>query len=151
MTVDEFKKTIPGILELAIDLGNSVFQDYVRVSVDIYCLNYIDQVVDYLHNLWLKDLIDNHIAWNASKCLGTLAGEALVRHHNWEWSINDDNIPVVKAYGNTMSPITKIFKIITEPNDVNDSLTEGSVISLYTAFLAMLELKSRRDTDVENN
>ena len=78
------------------------------------------------------------MAWNASVCFGILLGEMIIKKHNFNWTINDEKIPVIETNDkDQLSPITKIYKIITSKYD-----DEGTPSGFYNGFLTIEKLNN---------
>ncbi len=132
MQLDEFKTNIPVFLEQAISVGNKVSDGKAKLSCSLAGIKEMDPVIDYLHNLWKKGLIDDTVAWNASVSFGVLLGEIIIREQGFHWVICDE-LPVVETdEHNQMSPITKLYKIITDELD-----GEGTPSGFYNGFKAI--------------
>ena len=129
MNIHEFMNHIPEFLQQAFDVGDHLSQGKTELTVSLEGIEKMDPIVDYLHNLWKKQLIDDTVAWNVSVSLGVLLGEIIIKEHGFHWAIID-GIPVVETdEGNRLSPITKIYKIVTDEDD-----TEGSPSGFYSGF-----------------
>ncbi len=135
MQLNEFIENIPSFVDQAIDVGNKISNSESSLEVELSSIDKMDPVIDYLHNLWKKELINDTVAWNSSVFFGVLLGEIIIKEHGFHWAINDDEIPVVETEdGNQLSPITKLYKIIT---DEDDEGSEGSPSGFYSGFKAL--------------
>lgn len=144
MDIQEFKNNIPNFLKQANDIGNHISKNETNLTVSLENIEKMDPIVDYLHNLWRKHLIDNNVAWNVSVSLGVLLGEIIIQEHGFHWSIVND-IPLVETdEGNRLSPITKIYKIITNEEDC-----EGSPSSFYSSFKALQQISEMSEEERE--
>lgn len=129
----EFTKQIDKQINNAIEIGKNCSENKILLNTNIEDIYNLDEVVEYVRNLFFKNLIDKEVAWNISIALGTLLGEMIINKHECKWSTNKDNIPVIETEtGNQLSPITKIYKIILSDDD-----TEGRPSSFYNVFLAL--------------
>lgn len=144
MQLDEFKKNIPVFLEQAITVGNKVSNGKAKLSCTLAGIKEMDSVIDYLHNLWKKALIDDIVAWNSSVSFGVLLGEIIIREQGFHWSICND-LPVVETDDyNQLSPITKLYKIITDEHD-----GEGTPSGFYNGFKALQQYYAMSDDEIE--
>lgn len=135
MNLNEFEKSTPALIEDAIKTGSSIPGVKKRLTPSTDSMEELDTVVEYLHQLWKKRLIDDTVAWNLSVTFGALLGEMIIRKHGFHWAMNKYEIPVVeKGKRNQMSPITKIYKII-----VDEESNEGLPSLFYKGFFALLE------------
>ena len=136
MNLSEFKESIPSLLEKAKNTGEMMTEGTAKLIPSIGCLGDIDRVVVTLNSFFNRGLINDVVAWNASVSLGALLGEAIIREHGFHWAMTEDGMAVVETEdGNQISPITKIYKIITADNEC-----EGSPSSFYNALLALMQL-----------
>lgn len=132
MDIQEFKEQLPSLIEQALVIGRDVFGEECKLTNSIDSIGELDKVVASLHNLWKKKLIDDNIAWNTSFLLGTLLGEMIINEQGYHWVIEED-LPVVETLRhNQLSPISKIFKIITD----EDSF-EGTPSGFYKTFITL--------------
>lgn len=144
MNIQEFMNHIPDFLQQAFDVGDHLSQGKTELTVSLESIEKMDPIVDYLHNLWKKQLIDDAVAWNVSVSLGVLLGEIIIKEHGFHWAIIDD-IPVVETdEGNRLSPITKIYKIVTDEDD-----TEGSPSGFYDGFKVLQQYSEMSEEEKE--
>lgn len=145
MNMEEFRNNIPSFIEQSINIGKSIPDCNICLTASLKCINELDTTVEYLHKLWLKHLIDDTVAWNMSVMLGTLLGEMIINERCFHWVINNENLPVVETEEkNTLSPITKIYKIITDKNDC-----EGTARGFYEGFRILEQYHSLNDDEKE--
>lgn len=141
MNLEEFRENIPSFIEQAIDIGKDTSDGKIVLTTSLGYINELDTTVEYLHNLWAKNLIDNTVAWNVSVALGTLLGEMIINKRGFYWTINKENIPVVETEcKNQLSPISKLYKIITDEDDC-----EGTPSGFYEGFKTLEHYHSLRD------
>ncbi len=146
MTLEEFKMNIPGFIKQAISVGNKVLEGKVNLSCSLSGIKEMDPVIAYFHNLWVKGLIDDNVAWNSSVSFGVLLGEIIIREHDFHWEMRDD-LPVIETDDhNQLSPISKLYKIITAENDV-----EGSPSGFYNGFIALQQYYAMSDEERKKN
>lgn len=144
MTICEFKENIPTFIEQAVDTGRKITEGKTVLSASLASIGDLDGIIDNLHNLWAKHLIDNDVAWNVSVSFGVLLGEMIISEHDFRWVMND-GLPVVETDdGNQLSPITKINKIITDEDSC-----EGSPTTFYEGFLALEQYLNMSDEEKE--
>lgn len=147
MKIDEFLENKHAFIEQAIDVGNKVSTGDANLTLDLSSIEKMDPIVDYLHNLWKKDLINDTVAWNSSVAFGVLLGDIIIKEHGFHWAMNEEEIPVVETDdGNQLSPITKLYKIIT---DEYDDGGEGSPSSFYSGFKALQQYYAMSDEEKE--
>ncbi len=147
MQLSEFIESIPSFVEQAIDIGKKLSNGDSDLTLDLSSIKKMDPIVDYLHNLWRKDLIDNTIAWNSAVVFGVLLGEIIIKEHGFYWAINEEKIPVVETEDrNQLSPITKLYKIVT---DEEDDGGEGSPSGFYDGFKALQQYYAMSDEERE--
>ena len=143
MKVLEFKENIDRYINQANEIGNHINKSDLKPN--LVCINDLDEVVEKVHSLWIKGLIDDTVAWNTSVALGVLLGEMIIKEHSYHWAINSEDIPVVETDDNNqLSPITKIYKIVIDEDDC-----EGSPSSFYSGFKAILEYYAMSDEEKE--
>lgn len=144
MDLETFKANIPELVDEAVEAGKKMSEGRTVLTVSIDSIKDMDPIVEYLHHLWDKKLIDDHIAWNISYIFGTLLGEIIIKEQGFHWEIFD-NLPVVgKNEKNWVSPISKIYKIITDTDD-----GEGMPSNFYDSFKVMLQYESMSDEEKE--
>lgn len=143
MKLLEFKKDIERYINQANEIGNSVNNNDLKP--DLQYINNLDEVVESIQNLCIKGMIDDTVAWNVSVALGVLLGEMIIKEHGYHWAMNDNDIPVVETNDNNqLSPITKIYKIVTDEDDC-----EGSPSSFYEGFKAFLQYYAMSNEEKE--
>lgn len=132
MNIQEFKEQLPSLIEQALVIGRDVIGEDCKLTKSIDSIGELDKVVASLHNLWKKKLIDDNIVRNTAYLLGTLMGEMIINELGYHWLIEED-FPVVETLrNNQLSPISKIFKIITD----EDSF-EGTPSGFYKTFITL--------------
>ena len=131
--LEEFIKQIDEQIEKAIEHGRKCGKKGLELNTSIETIDKLDEVVEFIRNLYQKRLIDENVAWNTAVSLGTLLGEMIIKKHGFRWDINSDNIPIIKTTENDqLSPITKVYKIIVSEDDI-----EGRPSSFYNGFIAL--------------
>ena len=147
MQLGEFIESIPSFVEQAIDVGNKLSHGDANLTLELTSIKKMDPIVDYLHSLWRKGLINDTVAWNSSVAFGVLLGEIIIKEHGFHWALNNEEIPVVETEdGNQLSPITKLYKIITEEDDDG---SEGSPSGFYSGFKAIQQYYAMSDEERE--
>ena len=142
MDLNEFKERIPAFFEQAVTIAERISDGKRELGPSLDKLTELDGVVEYLHNLQNKGLINDTVVWNASVAFGVLLGEMIIREHGFHWVI-DDQLPMVETDdGNRLSPITKLYKILTD-----DDNCEGSPSGFYDGFLALQQYYAMRDEE----
>ena len=145
MTVEEFMKEIPKLVDQAKLIAKDAFDEPIELSTDISDIEKLDYIVSYSRKLRLKGLIDDHVAWNLSVSLGTVLGEMMIKENGYHWYINKNDIPVVGPdEERCASPITKIEKILNSEED-----DEGSPSSFYNSWLALCKYYAMSDEEKE--
>lgn len=145
MNIEEFRESIPSFIEQAIDIVKEISDGQTVLTTSLECINELDTTVEYLHNLWVKNLIDNTVAWNVSVTLGILLGKMIINERGFYWTINNEDIPVVETEDkNQLSPISKLYKIIIDENDC-----EGTASGFYEGFKALEHYHSLSDDEKE--
>lgn len=145
MDLQEFKGSIDDFVQKAIDIGLQVSSGEITLVSDISAIDELDTVIDAVHNLRRKELIDDNVSWNISVTLGTLLGEMIIKENGFHWAINSNDIPVVETEEkNQLSPITKIYKILLDNKD-----EEGSAKSFYNGFKALQAYDQMSDEEKE--
>ncbi len=135
--LEKFIKQIDEQIEKAIELGRKCGENELDLNTSIETIDKLDEVVEFIRNLYQKRLIDENVAWNTSVSLGTLLGEMIIKRHGFRWNINSDNIPIIKTpKDDQLSPITKVYKIIVSEDD-----SEGRPSSFYNGFIALYNNK----------
>lgn len=143
MNLEDFLKNKVEWIQQAIDMGDYCVGGPIKLKDDIKYIDNLDMVVDKTRNLVQKKMLDDNTTWNVSTVLGTLLGEMIIKKHKFKWAINDEDIPVVETKdGNQLSPITKIYKILTSEED-----DEGSPSSFYSGFLALEKLNNMNEEE----
>ena len=143
MEIQEFLSKKDEFIQNAIELGKQTTKGSIILRTDIDALEDLDKVIDEVHNLYSKKLIDDTVAWNVSVVLGTLLGEIIIKENGFHWAIN--NIPVVETEEkNQLSPISKINKIILDQDNI-----EGSAKGFYDGFIALSKYYSMSDEEKE--
>lgn len=144
MNIQEFNENIPSLVEQAVEVARKISNNETALTVSLDSIEKMDPIVDYLHNLWKKNLINDTIAWNISVSLGALLGEIIIKENNFHWALIED-LPVVETDdGNQLSPITKLYKIITDEDDC-----EGSPSSFYNGFKALQQYSAMSEEEKE--
>ncbi len=144
MELNEFINSIPSYVDLAVTMGKKLNGGNYEITTSIKDITQIDAVVSYLHNLWEKKLINDDVAWNASVAFGVVLGEMMNNEHDYHWII-EDNLPMISTDDNTKaSPITKMYKIITDEDNC-----EGTASDFYEGFMALLEIQNMSDEEKE--
>lgn len=144
MDIQEFKEHIPDFLQQAFDIGDHLAKCKTKLDVSLESIEKMDPIVEYVHHLWKKHLIDDTVAWNFSVAFGVLLGEIIIRNHGFHWTMIDD-IPVVETNeGNRLSPITKIFKIVTDEDD-----SEGTPSGFYDGFKVLQQYSDMSEEERE--
>lgn len=132
MNIQEFKEQLPSLIEQALVIGCDVIGEECKLTKSIDSIGELDNVVANLHNLWKKKLIDDNIVRNTAYLLGTLLGEMIINEQGYHWVIEED-LPVVETLRhNQLSPISKIFKIITDEDNF-----EGTPSGFYKTFITL--------------
>ena len=133
MDIQEFKEQLPSLIEQALVIGRDVFGEECKLTNSIDSIGELDKVVASLHNLWKKKLIEEAGGVDSPTfLLGTLLGEMIINEQGYHWVIEED-LPVVETLRhNQLSPISKIFKIITD----EDSF-EGTPSGFYKTFITL--------------
>ncbi len=135
--LEEFIKQIDEQIEKAIELGKKCVENELELNTSIETIDKLDEIVEFIRNLYQKKLIDENVAWNIAVSLGTLLGEMIINKHGFRWNINSDNIPIIKtSVDDQLSPITKVYKIIVSEDDV-----EGRPSSFYKGFITLYNNK----------
>lgn len=144
MDIQEFKEHIPDFLQQAFYIGDHLSKCKTKLDVSLESIEKMDPIVEYVHHLWKKHLIDDTVAWNFSVAFGVLLGEIIIRNHGFHWTMIDD-IPVVETNeGNRLSPITKILKIVTDEDD-----SEGTPSSFYDGFKVLQQYSDMSEEERE--
>ena len=145
MELIDFKASIPSFIQQAIDTGSRITNGKTVLIPSLSCIENLDSIVDYLHSLWTKGLINDTVAWNAAVSFGVLLGEMIIKEHCFHW-ILDDGLPVIETEeNNRLSPITKIYKIITDEDDC-----EGSPSGFYEGFQALQRYQNMSEEEKES-
>ena len=146
MNIQEFKANIPSFLEQAIDIVDHISNVKIdKDKIDIESLSILDDVVLYMNNLFKKDLINDTVARNAAVSLGVLLGEIIISKNPLYWDMNEEEIPVLRKNENSyISPITKVYKIITDMED-----EEGTPSGFYSGYLALEKWNAMSDDEKE--
>lgn len=133
MNIEEFKKSIPSFIDQAIDVSKNILDGETVLTTSFDSIDELDTIIEYLHNLWAKSLINDTVAWNVSVPLGVLLGEMIINERGFHWTINDESLPVVETEDrNQLSPISKLYKIITDEDEC-----EGTARGFYEGFKAL--------------
>ena len=133
MDIQEFLDEKDELVQNAIELGKKTTNNSIILRKEIDAIEDLDKVIDKVHNLYSKELINDTIAWNVSVMLGTLLGEIIIKEHGFHWAIN--NIPVIETEEkNQLSPISKINKIILDKDNM-----EGTAKSFYDGFVTLMK------------
>lgn len=144
MDLETFKANIPELVDEAIEAGKKISEGKTVLTVSLDSIKDMDPIVDYVHHLWEKELIDDNTAWNISCAFGTLLGEIIIKEHGLYWDIYNDVPVVAKDDNNWVSPISKTYKIITDTDD-----GEGTPSNFYDSFKVMLQYESMSDEEKE--
>ena len=143
MDLREFKDSIPSFIEQAVEVSQKVTDGKKTLTPSLESVKDLDGIIGYLHNLWSKKLINDTVAWNSSVAFGVLLGEMIIKEHGFDWKINDEGIPVVVTEdGNQMSPITKLYKIITDEDDC-----EGTPSGFYDGFKILMQYQAMSEEE----
>ena len=133
MDINDFLSQKEGFIEKATGVAKEVTNGEVDLTTDLSSIEDLDKVIDVIHNLKTKGLVNDTVAWNSAVMFGTILGEMIIKEHGFHWAINSEDLPVVeKDSHNQMSPITKLYKIIMDPESM-----EGSAKGFYQGFLAL--------------
>lgn len=145
MNAEELQESIPSFIEKAINLAKKISDGKITLTTSFDSIDDLDETVEYLHNLWAKKLIDDTVARNVSVTLGVLLGEMFVNEEGFHWTKNNQDIPVVETEdGNQLSPISKLYKIITDEDD-----GEGTARGFYEGFKVLEHYHSLSDDEKE--
>ncbi len=143
MDINDYLSQKEGFIEQAIGVAKEITKGEVVLTTDISSLDDLDKVIDVIHNLKTKGLVDDTVAWNSAVMFGTILGEMIIKEHGFHWAINSEDLPVVeKDSHNQMSPITKLYKIIMDPEGM-----EGSAKGFYQGFLALDEYENMSEEE----
>lgn len=135
--LEEFIRQIDEQIEKAIELGRKCGENGLELNRSIETIDKLDEVVEFIRNLYQKRLMDENVAWNIAVSLGTLLGEMIINKHGFRWNINSDSIPIIKTSVDAqLSPITKVYKIIVSEDDI-----EGRPSSFYNGFITLYNNK----------
>lgn len=144
MDLKEFKESIPAYIDQAVSTADRISEGKTKLSPSLEKLEELDVVIEYLHNLQRKGLINDTVVWNASVAFGVLLGEMIIREHGFHW-VMDDQMPLVETDdGNRLSPITKLYKILTDDDDC-----EGTPSGFYEGFKALEQYYAMSDEEKE--
>ena len=141
MTIDDFK--VEEYCEQAVSMCKKLAD--VELDYTLESLEKLEGVIGQTRALRRKDrgLIDDNVAWNLSVYFGTYFGEIMLRDQlaarGMSWQLNENGLPVVmdEKHRNALSPISKIYKKLTEgENEVDE---EGDLPTVYKIYLWMLE------------
>ncbi|WP_022755201.1 hypothetical protein [Butyrivibrio fibrisolvens] len=139
MTLQDFSHNLDIYIADAIEIGQQATSGRIKLKTDICDITNLDSVIAYIHGLYTKELIDDATCWSIAVPLGVLFGEMIIKEHQYHWSIDSNNIPVVETPDhNNLSPITKLYKIILDTENI-----EGSASSFYEAF-KLLQYTARK-------
>ena len=143
MDLNEFLKIKDKYIQEAIEFAEECPMEKIELKVDIKYIKKLDKLVEIIRGLYQKQMLSDDIAWNTSVDMGVLLGEMIIKKHNYKWVINTENIPVLETpEKNQLSPITKIYKILTSEED-----DEGSPSSFYSSFLALEKFDKMSDDE----
>lgn len=135
--LEEFIRQIDEQIEKAIELGRKCGENGLELNTNIETIDKLDEVVEFIRNLYQKRLMDENVAWNIAVSLGTLLGEMIISKYGFRWNINSDSIPIIKtSVDDQLSPITKVYKIIVSEDDI-----EGRPSSFYNGFITLYNNK----------
>lgn len=144
MDLKEFKENIPVYIDQAVSTADRISEGKTKLSPSLEKLEELDEVIEYLHNLQRKGLINDAVVWNTSVAFGVLLGEIIIREHGFHW-VMGDQMPLVETDdGNRLSPITKLYKILTDDDDC-----EGSPSGFYKGFKALDQYYAMSDEEKE--
>ena len=122
MNLNEFRANVPSYVDKAIETGRSITGGKAELKPSMDSIGVLDAVVAYAHELWKKKQIDDDVAWDIAVSFGVLLGEMMIREHELYWTVNEEGIPVVaKGEKHTASPITKLYRILTDEDDIEES------------------------------
>jgi len=132
--------------ELYIDKAKEAYFKYTngkRLEIDISYIKELDEFVNVLRNLKSKNLVSGIVLWNM--LISLVLGEMIIKEHGCHWTINFEGMPVVETENkDQLSPITKIYKIVTSEED-----DEGRPSSFYNVFLALMEYNKMSEEERE--
>lgn len=86
--LEEFIKQIDEQIEKAIELGRKCVENELELNTSTETIEKLDEIVEFIRNLYKKKLIDENVAWNIAVSLGTLLGEMIINKHGFRWNIN---------------------------------------------------------------
>ncbi len=139
MTLQDFSHNLDIYIADAIEIGQQATSGRIKLNTDICDITNLDSVIAYIHGLYTKELIDDATCWSIAVPLGVLFGEMIINEHQYHWSIDSNGIPIVETPDhNNLSPITKLYKIILDTENI-----EGSASSFYEAF-KLLQYTARK-------
>lgn len=144
--IEDFKSEIKNYIDCAYNLTNTCPYGNYDIKMDVNNLGELDGFVEMLRDLYQnKKGLDKEQAWEMAVVFGTFLGEAIIKKHKFNWVENSEHIPVVETnYGNQLSPITKIYKIITSKSD-----DEGSPSGFYNGYLTLEKYHNMSDEEKE--
>ena len=144
MGIHEFMEELPSFIQQAKDIGMNT-DGKIVLTTSLDSVKELDRVLEYIQNLWRKKLINDTVAWNTSVVLGALLGEMIINERGFHWAMNDNDLPVVETDDhNQLSPISKLYKIITDEDDC-----EGTASGFYEGFKALEHYQSLSDEEKE--
>lgn len=144
MNLNKFINSIDHYLSDAIEIGLKASSGTIKLKPQISDIANLDLVIGYIHTLYMKELIDETACWNIAIILGTLFGEMIIKEKLYHWSMDSNGIPIVETSNhNSLSPITKIYKILLD----NDN-TEGTASSFFDAFLILQQTSHELETNI---
>ena len=133
MELKQFTDSKDSYLMQAKEVANKITEGKINLQVDIAKIKDLDAIIEQIRNLKMKNLINDDVAWNLSVLYGTVLGEMIIKEHGYHWNLNEEEMPVVETDRNDqMSPITKIYKILT-----SEEGDEGSPSSFYNGYQAL--------------
>ena len=117
----------------------------VELDYTTESLKSLEEVIGQIRTLRRKEsaLVDDNVAWNLAVYFGTYFGEIMLRDElaarGMSWQINENDLPVVmdEKHRNAISPISKIYKKLTDVENETDE--EGDLPTVYQIYLWMLD------------
>ena len=143
MTIDEFP------VQEYCDQAAFLCKKLADVELDgtVASLDVLEQVIRQTRGVRRKNmsLIDDQAAWNMAVYYGTYFGQVILQDglagRGMKWCMNENGIPVIAdgSHVNAVSPITKIYKKLTDVENEEDE--EGDLHSIYQIFCFLLDRK----------
>lgn len=101
---------------MASDIVNQISN--VELDFTMESLHVVEENIQYVRRLHMKELVNDTVCWNMSVSLGVYCGEVYLKDKlgamGYAWKDNAEGIPVVADEKNAMNPITKIYKKLME-------------------------------------